>query len=398
MSFLSSVAVLILCSLLLGSVFRRLHLPPLIGMLLCGILTGPYVLNLLAPDLLAISSDLRQFALIVILTRAGLSLDLSDLRRVGRPAILLCFLPACFEIAGDVLFARLFLGLSAAEGALMGAVIAAVSPAVVVPRMLRLQAEGYGTDKGIPQMITAGASCDDVFVIVLFTALLAMNRTGEFDFSILWRVPASILTGIAVGALLGVLFSLLFRKIAVRDTVKLLLFLSVSFLLIGLETLISETVPFSGLLAVISLGVAFRFRDKARAEHLSARFGKLWVFAEMLLFVLVGAQVDLSHAVSFGARLLPIVFLSLLFRMVGVFVCVLGTPLRFRERLFCAIAYLPKATVQAAIGGIALSSGLACGNLILTCAVLAILLTAPLGTLLIDVGYKRLLGQAGAQG
>ncbi len=398
MSFLSSVAVLILCSLLLGSVFRRLHLPPLIGMLLCGILTGPYVLNLLAPDLLAISSDLRQFALIVILTRAGLSLDLSDLRRVGRPAILLCFLPACFEIAGYVLFARLFLGLSAAEGALMGAVIAAVSPAVVVPRMLRLQAEGYGTDKGIPQMITAGASCDDVFVIVLFTALLAMNRTGEFDFSILWRVPASILTGIAVGALLGVLFSLLFRKIAVRDTVKLLLFLSVSFLLIGLETLISETVPFSGLLAVISLGVAFRFRDKARAEHLSARFGKLWVFAEMLLFVLVGAQVDLSHAVSFGARLLPIVFLSLLFRMVGVFVCVLGTPLRFRERLFCAIAYLPKATVQAAIGGIALSSGLACGNLILTCAVLAILLTAPLGTLLIDVGYKRLLGQAGAQG
>ncbi len=219
-----------------------------------------------------------------------------------------------------------------------------------------------------------------------------MNRTGEFDFSILWRVPASILTGIAVGALAGVLFTLLLRKVAVRDTVKLLLFLSVSFLLIGLETLISETVPFSGLLAVISLGVAFRFRDKTRAEHLSARFGKLWVFAELLLFALVGAQVDLSYAVSFGARLLPVVLLSLLFRMVGVFVCVLGTPLRFRERLFCAIAYLPKATVQAAIGGIALSAGLACGNLILTCAVLAILLTAPLGALLIDTTYKRLLG------
>ena len=394
MSVLSSVAILTLSALLLGSVCRRLALPPLIGMLLVGILTGPYVLNLLAPELLAVSADLRQFALLVILTRAGLSLDLAELRRVGRPAILLCFLPACFEIIGYVIFTQLFLGLSPAQGALMGAVMAAVSPAVVVPRMLRLQEEGFGTDKGIPQMITAGASCDDVFVIVLFTALLAMNRTGGFDFSIFWRVPLSILSGIAAGLLAGMLFSAFFRRLHVRDTVMLLVFLSVAFLFVALENLISAVVPFSGLLAVISLGVMFRFRDRARADRLSVRFGKLWVFAEILLFVLVGAEVDISFAVASGWRLLPVLFLSLLFRMTGVFVCLLKTNLTMRERLFCAIAYLPKATVQAAIGGIALSAGLSCGRLILTCAVLAILITAPIGAFATDISYRHLLTAA----
>ncbi len=391
MSFLTSVAIFTLSALLLGSIFRIIKLPPLIGMLFVGILTGPYVLNLLAPELLAISADLRRFALIVILMRAGLSLDLADLKQVGRPAILLCFVPACFEIVGYMIFAYGLLGLSLTEAALMGAVMAAVSPAVVVPRMLRLQEEGYGTKKGIPQMIMAGASCDDVFVIVLFTALFDMNQSGIFRFSVLWRIPVSVLLGIAAGVFLGFLFSLLLSRIKVRDTAKFLLFLSVSFLLVALEGQISDEVPFSGLLAVISLGVMFRFREKERAAHLSVRFNQLWVFAEILLFVLVGAQTEISYAMESGLRLLPVLFLALVFRMAGVFVCLIGTELNRKERLFCAIAYIPKATVQAAIGGIALSAGLACGKLILTCAVLAILITAPSGAFATDLCYKRLL-------
>jgi len=391
MSFLTSVAIITLSALLLGAVFGKLRLPPLIGMLLVGIITGPYVLDLLAPELLAVSPDLRSFALIVILTRAGLSLDLADLKKVGRPAVLLCFVPACFEIVGYVIFAHLFLGISFAEAALMGSVMAAVSPAVVVPRMLRLREEGYGVKKGIPQMITAGASCDDVFVIVLFTALLGMNQSGSFSFSFLWRVPVSIVLGIAAGVLVGWLFSLLFSHIKVRDTAKLLIFLSVSFLLVALENTISDVVPFSGLLGVISLGVMFRFRERERAGRLSVRFNKLWVFAEILLFVLVGAQTDVSYAAGAGLRLLPVMFSALVFRVAGVFVCLVGTDLNLKERLFCAIAYIPKATVQAAIGGIALSAGLPCGKLILTCAVLAILVTAPIGAFATDICYKRLL-------
>lgn len=391
MSFLSSIALLTLCALVLGQILRRLRIPPLVGMLLVGILTGPYALNLLSPALLSLSAELRRFALIVILVRAGLSLNFSDLKRVGRPAILLCFVPASLEILGYTLLAHPLAGLSPAEGALMGAVMGAVSPAVIVPRMLRLKEEGCGVGKGIPQMITAGASCDDVFVLVLFSAFLAMNQTGELDFSILWRIPASILSGIAVGLLTGLLFSLLFRHVSVRDTVKLLLFLSVSFLLTALEDALSDILPFSGLLAVLAMGMQFRCLETARASRLSERFGKLWVFAEILLFVLVGAQADPSYILTSGPRLLPLLLAALVFRSAGVLLCLTGTALTVRERLFCVIAYLPKATVQAAIGSIALSAGLACGKDILTCAVLAILITAPLGALMIDLSYKGLL-------
>ena len=391
MSFLTSLALLSLSALLVGAVCRKGKLPPLIGMLIVGIVMGPFALNWISPDVLNISSELRRFALIVILTRAGLSLRTDDLKKVGRPAFLLCFLPASFEIAGYMIFAHLWLGLSLSESAMMGAVMAAVSPAVVVPRMLKLQQEGWGCDRGIPQMITAGASCDDVFVIVLFSALLTMNTTGSFDFGILWRVPVSIVSGIAVGLLAGWLFSLLFRRFRIRDTVKLLILLSVSCLLVALEDKIGKTVPFSGLLAVISLGILFNRREPERAERLAERYGKLWVFAELLLFVLVGAEVDLSYAVSSGLRVIPVVLAALVFRTVGVFVCLAGTGLAFRERLFCAIAYLPKATVQAAIGAIPLSAGLPCGNVILTAAVLAILITAPVGALFMDLTYKTLL-------
>ena len=391
MSFLTSLAIIFLSALILGTLFKKIKLPPLIGMLIAGIALGPHFLNMISPGILGISADLRQFALIVILTRAGLSLTTADLKKVGRPALLLCFLPASFEILGYMIFAPLLLHLTIAESALMGAVMGAVSPAVVVPRMLKIQKEGYGTDKGIPQMITAGSSCDDVFVIVLFTALLATVKTGDFDFGILWRVPVSIALGTAVGLLTGFFLSLLFRRFRMRDTIKIMLLLSLSFLFVALEDACNNYVPFSGLIAVISLGIMFNIKSAERSERLSARYEKLWVFAEVLLFVLVGAEVDISYAVSSFGIVASVMIAALVCRMAGVFLCLVKTGLCFKERLFCAVAYIPKATVQAAIGAIPLSLGLPCGKLILTCAVLAIFITAPVGAFVIDLSYKRCL-------
>lgn len=391
MSFLTSIAIILLSALLLGSLFRKIKLPPLIGMLLVGIVLSPHALNLISPGILNISSDLRQFALIIILTRAGLSLKIDDLKKVGRPAILLCFLPATFEIVGYVAFAPLILGLSIQESALMGAVMGAVSPAVVVPRMLKLKEEGYGTNKSIPQMITAGASCDDVFVIVLFTALLTTVSVGGFDFNVIWQIPVSIVLGITMGVFCGWLLSLFFKRFKVRDTVKIIILLSVSFLFVALENLIKKYVPFSGLLAVISLGIMFNMKSEERASRLSIRYEKLWVFAEIILFVLVGAEVDVSYVLSDGGGVIIVLLCALVFRIIGVFACLIKTPLNFKERLLCAIAYIPKATVQAAIGAIPLSSGLECGQTILTGAVLAILITAPLGAIATDLSYKKLL-------
>ncbi len=393
MSFLTSFAIILLSALLLGNLFRKIKLPPLIGMLLVGIVLSPHVLNLISPDILNISSDLRQFALIIILTRAGLSLKPDDLKKVGRPAILLCFLPATFEIVGYVVFAPLVLGLSIQESALMGAVMGAVSPAVVVPRMLKLKEEGYGTNKSIPQMITAGASCDDVFVIVLFTALLTTVGVGGFDFNVIWKIPVSIVLGIIFGVFCGSMFSLFFKRFQVRDTVKIMILLSFSFLLVALENLTKEYVPFSGLLAVISLGIMLNMKSGERAGRLSVRYEKLWVFAEIILFVLVGAEVDVSYVLSDGGTVIAVLLCALMFRIIGVFVCLAKTPLDFKEKLFCAIAYIPKATVQAAIGAIPLSAGLECGQTILTSAVLAILITAPLGAIATDLTYRKLLAK-----
>ena len=391
MSFLTSFAIILLSALLLGSLFRKIKLPPLIGMLLVGIVLGPHVLNLVSSDIINISSDLRQFALIIILTRAGLSLKPADLKKVGRPAILLCFLPATFEIIGYVALAPLVLGLTIQESALTGAVMGAVSPAVVVPRMLKLKEEGYGTDKSIPQMITAGASCDDVFVIVLFTTLLSTVSVGSFDFNVIWKIPVSIVSGILFGVFCGWIFSLLFKRFKIRDTVKIIILSSVSFLFVALENLIKAYVPFSGLLAVISLGVIFNMKSVEQAGRLSVRYEKLWVFAEIILFVLVGAEVDISYVISSGGSVIIVLFCALVFRIIGVFVCLIKTPLNFKERLFCAIAYIPKATVQAAIGAIPLASGLQCGQTVLTCAVLAILITAPMSAIATDLSYKKLL-------
>ena len=388
---LTSFALVFLVGLLLGGLARKLHLPALVGMLLTGMLLGPCALHLLDDGILALSADLRQLALIIILTRAGLSLDLGDLRRAGRPAVLLCFLPACFEIAGMVLLAPRLLGVSTLDAAIMGAVVAAVSPAVIVPRMLRRMEAGYGTRKSIPQMILAGASVDDVFVIVLFTAFTGLAQGQSASASSLAGVPVSIALGAAAGFVLGTALAWGWKKLHMRDSAKVLVLLSFSFLLVALENACKGDFPFSGLIAVMSMGAALYRSRPAAAVRLSDKYARLWVAAEVLLFVLVGAAVDLRYAVKAGPLALLLIALVLLFRAAGVLVCVAGTRLCAKERLFCVLAYMPKATVQAAIGGVPLALGLGCGDIVLTVAVLAILFTAPLGALAIDATWKRLL-------
>ena len=388
---LTSLALIFLFGLIFGALFQKLRLPPLLGMLIVGIVLGPYALNWLDDSLLSISADLRQIALIIILTRAGLNLNISDLKKVGRPAILMCFLPACFEILGMLVLAPPLLHISYLDAAIMGAVVGAVSPAVIVPKMLRLMEEGYGTKKSIPQLILAGASVDDVFVIVLFSSFTGLAKGESLS---PWRfaeIPISILLGVLLGAALGLLLAFFFQKVHVRDSVKVLLLLSFSFLLVALEDALEGIVPISGLIAVMSLGIALQRKRDIVARRLSLKFSKLWVAAELLLFVLVGATVDLHYAYAAGLSAVILIFGVLLFRMAGVWVCLFKTKLLFKERLFCVLAYMPKATVQAAIGSVPLSMGLSCGNIVLTVAVLAILITAPLGAFLIDLTYKKLL-------
>ena len=388
---LLSLAVIFLCGMGMGAVFRRLNLPQLLGMLLTGILLGPYALNLLDGSILSISADLRQIALIIILTRAGLNLDVADLKKVGRAAVLMCFVPASFEILGMLALAPRILGISLLDAAIMGTVVGAVSPAVIVPKMLKLMDERYGTRESIPQLIMAGASVDDVFVIVLFTSFTGLAQGGTASALDLMRIPTSIVLGLAAGAVCGLLLALAFRKIHMRDSAKVIIILSISFLLVTLEHSLSGALGFSGLLAVMGMGIALQRRRGEVAARLSAKYSKLWVAAELLLFVLVGATVDVGYALASGASAVLLIFGVLVFRMAGVFLCLLGTSLDRRERLFCMIAYMPKATVQAAIGAIPLSMGLACGNIVLTVAVLSILITAPLGAFLIDLTYQRWL-------
>ena len=390
---LTSLALIFLFGLIFGALFQKLRLPPLLGMLIVGIVLGPYALDWLDDSLLSISADLRQIALIIILTRAGLNLNISDLKKVGRPAILMCFLPACFEILGMLVLAPPLLHISYLDAAIMGAVVGAVSPAVIVPKMLRLMEEGYGTEKSIPQLILAGASVDDVFVIVLFSSFTGLAKGESLS---PWRfaeIPISILLGVLLGAALGLALAFFFQKVHVRDSVKVLLLLSFSFLLVALEDALEGIVPISGLIAVMSLGIALQRKRDIVAKRLSLKFSKLWVAAELLLFVLVGATVDLHYAYAAGLSAVVLIFGVLLFRMAGVWVCLLKTKLLFKERLFCMLAYMPKATVQAAIGSVPLSMWLSCGHIVLTVAVLAILITAPLGAFLIDLTYKKLLSR-----
>jgi len=389
---LTSLALMFLVGMGLGGLFRKLGLPPLLGMLMTGILLGPCVLGWLDESILAISADLRQLALIIILTRAGLALDVNDLKKVGRPAVLMCFVPASIEIIGVVLLGPRLLGISVLDAVVMGAVLAAVSPAVVVPKMLHLMETGYGRDQSIPQMIMAGASVDDVFVIVIFTAAVGLAQGSAVSVAGALQIPVSIASGIAVGVVLGMALAVFFAKVHMRDSAKVVILLSLSFLLVALEGV--SPVPFSGLLAVMSMGAAVQKKRSMVAERLSAKYGKLWVGAELWLFVLVGATVNLEYALAAGSKAVLLIFGVMAFRMAGVWLCMLGTALTRKERFFCMVAYMPKATVQAAIGSIPLSLGLGCGDIVLTVAVLAILITAPLGALGIEGTYKKWLRKA----
>ena len=398
---LTSLSLIFLVGLAMGAICQRLKLPRIIGMLVTGILLGPYVLDFLDPSILSISAELRKMALIIILLKAGLSLDLNDLKKAGRSAILLSFVPASCEIIGYVLFAPVILGISRIEAAVMGAVLAAVSPAVVVPRMVSLMERKYGTEKAIPQMIMAGASCDDIFVIVLFTTFLSMAQGGRADIIDFVNIPVSIILGILLGAVAGYGLYLFFEtsyahRHCVRNSMKVIIVLGFSFLLIAIEGWLEGKVSISGLLAVVSMACVIKLKSTAFvSKRLSEKFGKLWLAAEVMLFVLVGAAVDIRYTLSAGIAAVFMILIALAFRAGGALVCTAKTKLNWRERLFCVIAYLPKATVQAAIGSVPLASGLDCGKIVLSVAVLAIIITAPLGALGIDSTYKRFLEKEG---
>ena len=388
---LLSIALILLVGMSMGWICRKIKLPDLLGMLITGIVLGPYVLNMLDIKLLGISADLRKIALIIILTRAGLGLDLASLKKIGRPAVLMCFVPATFELAGMLLLAPRLMGMSLLEAAVMGAVLAAVSPAVVVPRMVKLMEEGYGVKEGIPQLILAGASVDDVYVIVLFSTFSGMMQGEGASVIRFVNIPVSIILGMIIGLTIGVLLAFYFQKVHIRDTAKVLIILGISFLLAAAEDSLTTPVTFSALIAIMFIGVGLQRKREAVAKRLAVKYGKLWVAAEVFLFVLVGATVNIGYLGRVGVRALLMIAGALLFRMAGVWVCLLGTGLKTGEKAFTMLAYTPKATVQAAIGGIPLALGFACGDTVLTVAGLAIVLTAPLGAFAIDLSYRKLL-------
>ena len=394
---LTSLSFIFLVGLAMGAICQKLKLPRIIGMLATGIVLGPYVLDLLDPSILSISADLRKMALIIILLKAGLSLNLDDLKKVGRPAIMMSFVPASFEIIGYLLFAPSILGITRVEAAVMGSVLAAVSPAVVVPRMVQLMETKYGTEKAIPQMIMAGASCDDIFVIVLFTTFLGMAQGGGADIKAFANIPVSIILGIILGAIAGYLLYLFFetayaKKHYVRNSMKVIIVLGFSFLLIAIEGWLEGKIAVSGLLAVVSMACVLKMKCTAFvSKRLSEKFGKLWLAAEVILFVLVGAAVDIRYTLEAGIAAVAMIFVALIFRSFGVLLCTVKTNLSAKERAFCVIAYLPKATVQAAIGSVPFAAGLPCGKIVLSVAVMAIIITAPLGAFGMDLTYKKIL-------
>lgn len=394
---LTSLALIFLVGFAMASIFQKLKLPRIVGMLLTGILLGPHMLNLLQDSILSISGELRQMALIVILIKAGLSLNLNDLKKVGRPAVMMAFVPATFELLAFVIFAPMILGITRIDAAVMGAVLAAVSPAVVVPRMVMLMEEKYGTKKSIPQMILAGASCDDIYVIVLFSSFVSMAQGGQANWGDFLNIPVSIVLGVALGAIVGYLLSLFFEMAYthghyIRNTMKAILILAISFALMAIETALKPIVSVSGLLAIVSMACVLKIKSPVIvSSRLSNKFGKLWIAAEVILFVLVGAAIDIRYTLNAGLTAVLMIFVALVIRSIGVFLCLIKTPLNGKERLFCIIAYLPKATVQAAIGSVPLAMGLPCGQIVLSVAVLAILITAPLGALGMDRTYRILL-------
>ena len=392
---LTSIAIILLMGLLLGKIFNVFKLPSLLGYILTGVIISPYALNIVDESLLNIASQIRQIALVVILTRAGLSLNIKELKKVGRPAILMCFLPACFEILSVIIIGPVLFGITRVEAAIVGSVIAAVSPAVIVPRMIKLIEERYGQEHAIPQLILAGASVDDVFVIVIFTAMTALEAAGDFSLISFTKIPISILTGIFVGGVVGYGLVLFFKRKHIRDTTKVLIIISISFLLLEFENKINDIIPMSGLLAIMSLGVVVKNKYEALAIRIQIKYNKLWLGAEIMLFVLVGVTVNLKYVMDAGILTIILILFALASRMIGVFVCLIKTNLSFKEKFFCMIAYTPKATVQAGIGAVPLAMGLNCGQIVLTIAVMSIIITAPFGAIAIDNLYAKLLRNCG---
>ena len=388
---LTSIAIILLLGFLAGELFKKMKLPSLIGMILVGIIISPYCLDLVDDSILTISKDIRQIALVIILTRAGLSLNIKDLKRVGRPAFLMCFVPACVEIVGTLIIAPLLFDVTLLEAAIIGSVIAAVSPAVIVPRMIKLIDEGYGKEHSIPQLILAGASVDDVFVIVLFTAFTGLASTGEISMMSFMQIPVSIVLGILFGFGIGLFLLPILKKMNIQDTLKVVVLLSVSFLILEVETLLKNIVPISGLLAIMSMGIIIKQKDEGFAKSMSIKYNQLWLGAEIFLFVLVGVAVDVRYALRAGVAVILLVVFALIFRMCGVFLSLLKTKLTKNERIFCMLSYTPKATVQAAIGTLPLTMGLECGELVLTIAVMSILITAPFGAICVDRFHQKLL-------
>lgn len=388
---LKSIALIMLIGMSAGWVCRKVKLPGLLGMLFTGIILGPYVFNLLDSSILLVSADIRKIALVIILTRAGLTLNLEDLKKVGRPAFLMCFVPATFEMIGMIILAPRLLDVSLIEAAVIGAVVAAVSPAVVVPKMIKLMEDGYGTKQGIPQLILAGASVDDVYVIVMFTAFTSLAQGGNVSVMSFVNIPVSIMFGIIIGIIIGKALAVVWKKLHIRDTVKAAIFLSVALLLVDIEASLNTPITFASLISVMFIGIALKKDRPEVAFRLSQKYNKMWVWAEVMLFVLVGATVDIGYVAYAGVLSIVIIIGALIFRMAGVALCMAGTKLKLKERVFCMLAYTPKATVQAAIGGVPLSMGLVCGNTVLTVAVLAIIITAPLGAFAIDMTYRKLL-------
>lgn len=388
---LKSIALIMLIGMSAGWICRKVKLPGLIGMLFTGIILGPYVLNMLDSSILLVSADIRKIALVIILTRAGLTLNLEDLKKVGRPAFLMCFVPATFEMIGMIILAPRLLSVSLIEAAVIGAVVAAVSPAVVVPEMIKIMEDGYGTKQGIPQLILAGASVDDVYVIVMFTAFTSLAQGSNVSVMSFVNIPVSIIFGIIIGIIIGKALAVVWKKVHIRDTVKAAIFLSVALLLVGVEASLNTPITFASLISVMFIGIALKKDRPEVAFRLSQKYNKMWVWAEVMLFVLVGATVDIGYVAYAGVSSIVIIIGALIFRMAGVALCMAGTKLKLKERVFCMLAYTPKATVQAAIGGVPLSMGLACGNTVLTVAVLAIIITAPLGAFAIDMTYRKLL-------
>ena len=386
-----SLGLILFLGFSIGFLFEKIKLPKIIGMIFIGILMSVSVLDLLDPSIYQISASLRQIALIIILTRAGLSLDIERLKEIGRPAILLSFLPATFEMIGIVIFGTLFFNISIVEAILMGATLAAVSPAIIVPRMIDLKKKGYGNDKKIPEMVLAGASLDDIYVIIIFYAMLGLIQSGNFEFMSLLNIPISIVLGVVLGLIVGLYITFLIKRIKLSTPVQILIITSLSFLMIGLEEAMKDFLSISALLGIMTLGMVILFNQKSIAKDLEQGYNKIWLFFEIILFVLVGASVDVKYVFDAGFLALLTILLALIFRLFGVMISLAFTNLSIKEKIFIGISYLPKATVQAAIGGIALSYGLPIGNLVLTMAVLSIVITAPLGAILIDTSYGKLL-------